>query len=205
MSSKQTLFSVLLIFSPILLLANDYFVATSDLNVRSGIGSKYPVLLTLKKGDQVLVLSKHGTWYKVGYSNKIGYASSKYLEPATAVKDNKQSKPADQPSGIFQNIKEVFFIILLISAFIGIWLLKQWRFNVRRKQRRNYYRNVYLQSEEWQRKRYVVLRRDNWQCVYCGARATQVHHKRYAKYNIGNEPIDWLVSVCEPCHNRIHH
>ena len=57
------------------------------------------------------------------------------------------------------------------------------------ERRRDYYRNEYLKSEEWQRKRYVVLKRDNWRCVYCGGRATQVHHKRYAKRNIGKEPI----------------
>jgi 5-methylcytosine-specific restriction endonuclease McrA len=50
----------------------------------------------------------------------------------------------------------------------------------------------------------VVLKRDNWTCVYCGAPATQVHHKRYAKVNIGNEPIEWLVSVCNSCHQSIH-
>lgn len=70
--------------------------------------------------------------------------------------------------------------------------------------RQAYYRFEYLQSEAWQRKRYVVLKRDNWTCVYCGNNATQVHHKRYAKNNIGTEPIDWLVSVCKSCHDQIH-
>lgn len=70
--------------------------------------------------------------------------------------------------------------------------------------RRDYYRNVYLKSDAWQRKRYVVLKRDNWQCVYCGGRATQVHHTRYAKRNIGKEPIEWLVSICETCHDSFH-
>ena len=70
--------------------------------------------------------------------------------------------------------------------------------------RRDYYRNVYLNSEAWQRKRFVVLKRDNWQCVYCGVRATQVHHTRYAKRNIGKEPIEWLVSICKTCHDSIH-
>ena len=54
----------------------------------------------------------------------------------------------------------------------------------------------YLKSDAWRRKRYVVLKRDNWTCQSCGAKATQVHHMRYAKYNIGKEPIDWLVSLC---------
>ncbi len=70
--------------------------------------------------------------------------------------------------------------------------------------RRDYYRNVYLKSEEWKRKRYVVLKRDNWRCVYCGGRATQVHHTRYAKRNIGKEPIEWLVSICKTCHDSKH-
>ena len=70
--------------------------------------------------------------------------------------------------------------------------------------RRDYYRNVYLKSDAWQRKRYVVLKRDNWRCVYCGNQATQVHHTRYAKRNIGKEPIEWLVSVCRTCHESKH-
>ncbi|MGE7776385.1 HNH endonuclease [Chitinophaga sp. NPDC101104] len=54
------------------------------------------------------------------------------------------------------------------------------------------------------RKRYVVLKRDNWRCVYCGEQASQVHHTRYLKKKIGKEPIDWLVSVCKSCHGDQH-
>lgn len=94
--------------------------------------------------------------------------------------------------------------LLIVIIGIAIFLVKQWLFNIKRKQRRDYYRNVYLNSDEWQQKRYVVMKRDNWRCVYCGARATQVHHKKYAKYNIGKEPIEWLVSVCKSCHDKQH-
>ena len=69
--------------------------------------------------------------------------------------------------------------------------------------RREYYRNVYLKSEAWKQKRYLVLKRDNWRCVYCGEQATEVHHTKYA-INIGNEPIEWLVSICRDCHDIIH-
>jgi 5-methylcytosine-specific restriction endonuclease McrA len=93
--------------------------------------------------------------------------------------------------------------ILLIIALLAILALKQWVFEIGRKRRRDYYRD-YLQSDEWKRKRYVVLKRDNWRCVYCGGRATQVHHTKYAKYNIGREPIEWLVSICKDCHDNIH-
>lgn len=74
----------------------------------------------------------------------------------------------------------------------------------KRKERKKYYNEVVLQSDDWKRKRYVVLKRDNWKCVHCGQRATQVHHKRYARRNIGKEPIEWLVSVCKKCHEDQH-
>lgn len=95
-------------------------------------------------------------------------------------------------------------VLFLLVAATFVWLFKRWVFHIKREQRRDYYRNVYLKSNEWQRKRYVVLKRDNWQCVYCGARATQVHHKRYARKNIGKEPIKWLVSICKTCHDKKH-
>jgi len=95
-------------------------------------------------------------------------------------------------------------IIILVAIVIGFILFPRMVFPLKRKLRKNYYRNKYLKSDEWKRKRYVVLKRDNWQCVYCGAQATQVHHKRYARKNIGKEPIDWLVSVCNACHESKH-
>ena len=93
-------------------------------------------------------------------------------------------------------------LILLVLAILGGFQI--YVFEQNRKRRRDYYRNTYLKSEEWKRKRYVVLRRDNWRCVHCGAKATEVHHKKYAKYNIGKEPIKWLESVCNTCHASLH-
>ena len=97
---------------------------------------------------------------------------------------------------------QIIIGVIILVIFI---LIRRLLFNIKRVRRRNYYRNEYLQSDEWRRKRYVVLKRDNWRCVYCGARATQVHHNRYAKKNIGKEPIEWLVSVCNSCHESMHH
>ncbi|MFC4632274.1 HNH endonuclease [Dokdonia ponticola] len=97
-----------------------------------------------------------------------------------------------------------YAILLVFILAIGKWQYDRLVFDVKRKKRRDYYRNVYLKSDAWRRKRYVVLKRDDWKCVYCGAKATQVHHKRYARKNIGREPIKWLVSVCKPCHEGLH-
>lgn len=95
----------------------------------------------------------------------------------------------------------ILVVVILVVIYIVIPRLK---FNFKRERRRNYYNNVYLKSDEWKRKRYVVFKRDNWRCVYCGAPATQVHHKKYARKHIGKEPIDWLVSVCNACHESQH-
>ena len=73
----------------------------------------------------------------------------------------------------------------------------------KRKARTERYHN-YLKSDDWQRKRSVVLKRDHFRCVYCGKNATQVHHKKYAKHKIGKEPIKLLVSVCAECHKKRH-
>ena len=92
-------------------------------------------------------------------------------------------------------------VFLFIAILLALWF-KNIPFNYRRQQRKEYYAQ-YLKSDAWQRKRFVVLRRDNWTCQICGAKATEVHHKRYAK-NIGKEPIKWLVSLCRECHRNQH-
>ncbi len=69
-------------------------------------------------------------------------------------------------------MKELTILIFLLCLVIGKWWFDKWLFNRKRKKRRDYYRNVYLKSDAWKRKRYVVLKRDNWTCLYCGKRAT---------------------------------
>ena len=99
--------------------------------------------------------------------------------------------------GFFIGIVAVLGIIIFVFA-VGSDTRES-----RRISRRDYYRE-YLKSDAWRRKRYVVLKRDNWTCQECGAKATEVHHMKYAKYQIGKEPIDWLVSLCSPCHRKKH-
>ena len=95
---------------------------------------------------------------------------------------------------------EPLAVILLIIAYFIFRALTRYH---SRKVRTEYYHD-YLNSDDWQRKRALVLKRDNYKCVYCGAPATQVHHRRYAKRNIGREPIEWLISVCSDCHRKVH-
>ena len=108
-------------------------------------------------------------------------------------------------------------ILIVVIIVVILLVFSRWAFNTillvisrlaffkKRERLRKYYRDEYLKSDDWKRKRYVVLKRDNWRCVYCGARASQVHHKKYARRNIGREPNEWLVSVCNACHESMHH
>jgi|ERR1700674_4255884 len=96
-------------------------------------------------------------------------------------------------------------LFIFLGILVGIKVVfETWLSDKRRERRRTSYRDDYLQSDDWKRKRWLVLKRDGNRCVYCGARATQVHHKRYARRNIGREPIEWLVSVCKTCHEKQH-
>lgn len=52
---------------------------TGNLNMRTGPGTSYPVILVIPKGAEVGVLDTSGSWYKVSYGGKTGYASSSYL------------------------------------------------------------------------------------------------------------------------------
>lgn len=59
----------------------------------------------------------------------------------------------------------------------------------------------YLKSDKWKKLRESILRRDNELCI-CGAKATEVHHKTYARL-FCELPSD-LVSLCRHCHQDVH-
>lgn len=53
--------------------------AQTDLNVRSGPGTQYPVVGSIQGGEAVDVGSCTGSWCQVSFSGGTGYASSRYL------------------------------------------------------------------------------------------------------------------------------
>jgi hypothetical protein len=60
----------------------------------------------------------------------------------------------------------------------------------------------YMLSDEWQRKRELVFKRDNYICQACLTnKAVQVHHISYR--HVFNEPLFELTSVCINCHDSI--
>ena len=53
--------------------------AQTDLNVRSGPGTQYPVVGSIQGGETVDVGSCTGSWCRVSFSGGSGYASRSYL------------------------------------------------------------------------------------------------------------------------------
>jgi len=61
---------------------------------------------------------------------------------------------------------------------------------------------LYLNSDQWKKKRQLVLQRDNNYCQSCLAnKAVQVHHLTYK--HVFNEPLFDLIAVCNRCHDII--
>ncbi|WP_455543659.1 SH3 domain-containing protein [Intestinibacter sp.] len=52
---------------------------TDNLNLREGQSTRTKVIQVIKKGQEVNVLSKSGSWSKVEYGGKTGYVYNKYL------------------------------------------------------------------------------------------------------------------------------
>jgi 5-methylcytosine-specific restriction protein A len=66
----------------------------------------------------------------------------------------------------------------------------------------------FYDSRLWQNARRIALRRDHYCCVYCDARAAEVHHKmELTPGNIDDIAVtlnpDNLISLCHRCHTKL--
>ncbi|WP_312654250.1 SH3 domain-containing protein [Proteiniclasticum sp.] len=57
----------------------DIRITTAELNLRSGPGTSYSIIAVMPSGAKVTVLSVSGSWAKVTYAGKTGYAHTAYL------------------------------------------------------------------------------------------------------------------------------
>lgn len=58
-------------------------VSVSALNMRTGPSTKYKIITTLSRNEEVEVISIENGWAKVKYNSKIGYVSNSYLKDKT--------------------------------------------------------------------------------------------------------------------------
>jgi 5-methylcytosine-specific restriction endonuclease McrA len=74
------------------------------------------------------------------------------------------------------------------------------------KIKRNEKYKLLLQSDDWKKKRMVILNRDGFKCTTCNCkRNLQVHHKIYIQ---GKNPWEYkdhcLITLCKDCHEKHH-
>ena len=62
------------------------------LNVRSGAGTTYAILGTLKNGEKVTVTTENSSWYKLTFGGRTGYISAAYI-----ILDGSSAGTATQP------------------------------------------------------------------------------------------------------------
>lgn len=125
--------AVHIVVSSIISSANhkEYYIATADLNVRTGAGTEYAVVFTLQKGHEVEVLSKNNNWYQVRYLEKKGYAYSKYLKHSRTVSDANSNSFQQTKSYI---VTGVLGGLILIVGFLALrkardikWMISIWK------------------------------------------------------------------------------
>lgn len=59
-----------------------------------------------------------------------------------------------------------------------------------------------IKHPNWQRKRLKILERDGFKCMVCGnkEKILNVHHNTYNKDYIWSVPDNYLITLCEDCH-----
>jgi len=114
-------FLVLFVYSNFLSSSNEQkdFIATTDLNVRTGPGTRYPVVFTLAKGNEVEVILKNDRWYKIRYEGKKGYAAAEFLAANSSGSDTRIQSVDQTASFIVKGI------IVLIALILGFFLYRK--------------------------------------------------------------------------------
>ena len=61
-----------------------------------------------------------------------------------------------------------------------------------------------LRDPRWQKKRLLILQRDNFKCIFCGTeiKNLQVHHVLYKKREPWDYPDYLYQTLCEDCHKE---
>src|SRR3954452_9688035 len=73
------LFSGFLVVKPVAAASVTKYVTATALNVRTGPGTTYKIVTTVKKNQAVTVSQTKGSWDKVTVAGKTGWASNHYL------------------------------------------------------------------------------------------------------------------------------
>ena len=118
---KVSFYLLLFFFLSINVYASNYFIATSDLNLRDGAGTNYKSLTVISKGDTVKLIEDTGNyWVKILYKDKAGYTAKQFLqeiqiEEIKPKKDNLTTNETNEKSS-FPGILAGLLIAILVAS-----------------------------------------------------------------------------------------
>jgi len=159
----------------------DFYTATTNLNVRTGAGTRYAISFTLQKGNEVEFISKRGNWHKIRYLENTGYAYSKYLRYSRTVSNK------NVPNLSFQKYQQpIIYVVIGILVVMALFLVV----TIFRKIRdRKLLKIVTKSNRGTQSERDLVL-----SLLKYGIPAEMIFHDLYLeKYNKGFSQIDLVV------------
>ena len=62
-----------------------------------------------------------------------------------------------------------------------------------------------LDPPSYESLRQQILRRDGWRCQSCGTMSNlEMHHRDFRSHS-GPDSEENLITLCTPCHARVHH
>ncbi len=140
--------------------AQDYYITTSDLNLRAGAGVNYKSSTVISKGDTVRSLEgTSGYWVRIQHHGNVGYSAKQYLQKI-------QIDKAGQEREIEEESESGSFSLFLIGAAIFV-------IGVLIQVGRNYKR---IKRQKRKRVKQPIYQREKWQAIKNYARAgSQIH------------------------------
>jgi hypothetical protein len=161
----------------------DYYIATTELNVRTGPGTGYSVSFTLREGAEVELLSKETSWFEIQYFGKTGYAHAKFLEFSRTTKGISIGTKSISPQEIVNKVLIGLYIVLALFIIYFIYSKVRDKHSLER---------VTHSGRGTSSERDLVLK-----LLKCGIPAERIFHDLYVeKYKDHFAQVD-LVAVTE--------
>ena len=138
--------------------AQEYYQATTQLNIRSGAGTSYGVVGSISQGEKVLIDTIISGWGQISVNgHDKGFASMKYL-----TKDFKDysSNSTSSKNGSETWKTTITIIILLIIAFYQIFVKKKSSSNKSPKEKK-----IYSTPKK------ATMKKPNYYCENCGVKS----------------------------------
>ncbi len=115
----KSIFILAFVFCCINIQAQDFYITTTDLNLREGAGKNYKSLIVLTKGDTVKILdNSKNYWAKIQHKEKIGFSAKQYLQKIDIVAKKDETVIKNENSSGFAPFLICLSIVIVFSILL---------------------------------------------------------------------------------------